>query len=362
MTYRTPNQSTISGLIDDKINSEITNPEKLKPGPSRNLLEEIDPSQPKLPTPDDPPSSSSENSNESLNISQNKNITHRKKEKKENDSKKLYGIKVKYELQQNLETIDEDSFEVQTEYLQLETLKATIENNFRKSLISRRNLSNWSFDSNMAAPIKDITELIKEYKGDEKGLNSYIKNIDKLWSYIEEYDENDKNRFLLVLQLKLTEKAAEATQDVEFDQWETVKKALKENIKPQKNIEKAELKLTAVKQMPREELETYAKRVEDLMEDLNKCFELEDGYELMKKENARKARKAFENGLNNSSLKNKAITKGCKSLNDVVDYVIEQELRLPESKSIEKYCTFCKIQNHNISECRRKAQMDEAHE
>lgn len=216
-------------------------------------------------------------------------------------------------------------------------------------------LSNWSLSLNMAIPIKDITDLIKEYKGEEKGLNSFIKNIDKLWTHIENYDQGDKTRFLLVLQLKLTEKAADATKDVTFDNWTDVKKALKEKINPQKNVEKAELKLAAVKQQPNEEVEQFAKRVEDLMENLNKSFDLEGNNELIKKQNDRRAKKAFEDGLSNTELKNKAISRGTKSLRDSIDYVTEQELRQSEMKSItpEKFCKYCKATNHDINECHK---------
>lgn len=74
----------------------------------------------------------------------------------------------------------------------------------------------WSLDSNMAIPIKDITDLIKEYKGEDKDLYTFIRNIDKLWTHITAYEQVDKTRFLLVLQLKLTEKAATATKNCTF--------------------------------------------------------------------------------------------------------------------------------------------------
>lgn len=257
---------------------------------------------------------------------------------------------------QDLDLLESDGFEVTTETLQINTIKETIEHNLPKSIIPQRRWSDWTLSLSMATPIKDITDLVKEYKWEEKYLNSFIKNIDKLWTHIANHENNDKARFLLVLQLKLVEKAAEATKNVEFNDWATVKKALIDNIKPQKNIEKAELKLTTVKRLPKEERETYAKRVEELLDDLNKCFELEDGYEVMKKENARKARKAFENGLQSSSLKNKAIARGCNNLMEVVDYVIEQELRTSEFKpqTNEKFCYHCKMKYHSTFECKRK--------
>lgn len=223
--------------------------------------------------------------------------------------------------------------------------------------ILTHSLNNWSLSDMADIPIKDITDLIKEYKGDEKELNAYVKNIDRLWKHIENYTEADKNRFLLILQLKLIEKAAEATKEIQFENWEDVKKALKENINPQKNIEKAELKLNTIKQSEKEDVETYAKRVEDLLENLNKSFDVDAGNEIIKKENDRKARKAFENGLFNRELRDKAITRGNKTFKESVDYVTEQELRQSEfkTKGLESlYCNYCKTRTHNTQDCRTK--------
>lgn len=70
-----------------------------------------------------------------------------------------------------------------------------------------------------------------------------------------------------------------------------------DNINPQKNIEKAELKLATIKQASKEDVEKYAKRVEDLLDNLNKSFNFEPGNnDIIRRENDRKARKAFENG------------------------------------------------------------------
>lgn len=226
---------------------------------------------------------------------------------------------------------------------------------------SNSNIFDWSLSSDFIManiPIKDITDLIREYNGNEKDLNSFIKNIDKLWGHIATYENVDKARFLLILQLKLTDKAAEATKDSNFNSWENVKRHLLENINPQKNIEKAELKLTTVSQKSGEDLEIYVQRVESLLNDLNKSFGIERQDDIIGLENDRKARRSFENGLNNKYLRNKAIARGSKTFKETVDYVIEQELRQSQLVKIqnfeEKFCSFCKIKGHSFQECRKK--------
>lgn len=241
----------------------------------------------------------------------------------------------------------------------LHIIRNHIENDNRSSLdLHNSSIDNWSISEMGDIPIKDITDLMKEYKGDEKELNTFIKNIDRLWNYINGYVQADKDRFMLVLQLKMTEKAADATRDVAFDEWNVVKTALMDNINPQKNIEKAELKLSTIKQTANEDVEKYAKRVEDLLDNLNKSFNFEPGNnDIIKKEIDRKARKAFENGLYNGSLRDRAIARGNKTFRESVDYVIEQELRQTEFKSKdfdETYCSYCRTKTHNTHECRTR--------
>lgn len=208
-----------------------------------------------------------------------------------------------------------------------------------------------------AVPIEVIVGMIPEYDGEEHDLDIYLNKIDRLWKHIEDNPAADKSRFMLMLQIHLYDKAAHATKDVDFDEWAPVRKALKDNINPQKNIEKAELKLTAAKQMSNEDVEAFATRVNGLLDNLNKSFCLEVENDILKKENDRKARKAFENGLFNTELRTRAITRGNKTFRESVDYVIEQELRNVETRRkpvTEKICTYCLTPNHEAFECRKR--------
>lgn len=233
-------------------------------------------------------------------------------------------------------------------------LFAIIKNQFEPRLEDH---SDWEVESNRTMAqmqIRDVTKLIPEYDGKEKALDSFIKKLDKLWTYIAAFDENDKTQFLLVLQLKLIDKAAEAVQNNDFNDWEAVKADLIAKITPHRNTEKSELKLCAIKQLPSEDVETYAKRIEDALDTLNRSFSVENQSEVVKRENDRKARKTFENGLIDATLRNKAISKGSSTLKEAVDYVIEQELRYSELKPNASFCTYCKKPNHTFAECRSR--------
>lgn len=242
---------------------------------------------------------------------------------------------------------------------------------------------NWSFHTDSFRPmarmtIKEVTNLIRDYDGsNEKELNIFIKNIDRLWQYIAEYTEEEKEIFMMTLNSKITGKAAGDLANITFNNWPTVRNALKEKVAPQQSVEKSELKLTTVIQGPEESVEAYAKRVEELLSDLNTSYGLEGNNEILKVENDRKARRSFENGLYDGELRNKAISRGTGTLRSAIDYVCEQELRNPpfrrrsENPTVKtevntfrrrseplKICTFCNLRGHEVRECRRRMPSD----
>lgn len=129
---------------------------------------------------------------------------------------------------------------------------------------------------------------------------------------------------------------------------------------PHRNAEKAELKLCAIKQKIGEDVETYAKRVEEALAYLTMSRSPENQTDAFKAEDDKRATRAFENGIYDFGLRNKAIARGNQTLREAVDYTIQQELRQPsfkprtESSVPPKFCNYCKIAGHVFSECRRR--------
>lgn len=238
-------------------------------------------------------------------------------------------------------------------------------------------LTDWHIENQemaLALTIEEATGLLPDYDGNEKHLETYIAQIDKLWQAIATLEAQDKVKFLLFLHLKLTRRAADAAKKIDFSSWETAKAGLRKEINPPANIEKAELKLGQVKQKEKESVEDFAKRVEDLLIALNKSYQTDENSEIIKRENDRKARRSFENGLFNKKLQDKAIGHGSKSFDDSVAYTVEQSLRAgigahdtqqeyssqrysPQRyNSQRKYCSFHRVNTHNTSECKAKRQ------
>lgn len=229
-------------------------------------------------------------------------------------------------------------------------IKNFIDNFQKEKNPSEDNVINWELGPNMAMPIREITRLIPEYDGAEKNLDIFVIKINRLWLHIAEYEDGDKNQFMLVLQLKLTDKAAEAVQNNEFEDWENVRDELIENITPHRNTEKSELKLSSIRQKNNEDIEMYAKRIQEALDTLNRSFPENEQNEVIKRENNRKARKSYENGLHDQNLRSKAIAKGSSDLKEAIDYIIEQELRFSELKPANIFCSYCKKSNHSIEQ------------
>lgn len=179
----------------------------------------------------------------------------------------------------------------------------------------------------MALTIKEITDLIEEFDGEEKTLNLYIRNMEKLERMVA---VNDMPRFLLVVQLKLKKKAAEAVNNIDPENFEDIKKALIDHIRPKTSVERAELKLSTAKQQQNEDTEKFAKRIKELLQFLNNCYEIDS--DVLRKENERKAKRAFEDGLSNYTLRNRTTAANNKTLEEAINYAIEQDLRLNKQK------------------------------
>lgn len=238
----------------------------------------------------------------------------------------------------------------------INTIEENINNLEQNNTPSEQDAIDWQVQPDMAQamPIREITKLIPEYNGEEKGLDIFVKKVNKLWLHIAGYEDGDKSQFLLVLQLKLTDKAAEAVQNNEFLDWENVREELVELITPHRNTEKSELKLSSIRQKNNEDIESYAKRIQEALDTLNRSFPENEQNEIIKRENNRKARKSFENGLYDANLRSKAIAKGSVDLKEAIDYIIEQELRFSELKPVNLFCTYCKRNNHTVDQCRQK--------
>lgn len=213
----------------------------------------------------------------------------------------------------------------------------------------------WSLGSlKFTMDARNWSKLIPDYDGGEDTLDAFIRKINMIWEHIE---VAERIQFLIVLQLKLTKKAADAVQDNQYETWPEVRQALIDHIIPYRNTEKSELKLLSLRQKFNEDVESFARRVESALDTLNRSFPQEEQNEVIRRENDRKARKAFENGLNNTLLRNKAIAKSGNTLRESVDYIIEQELRHSELKPMGNrplVCGFCKLPGHAYENCRKR--------
>lgn len=206
--------------------------------------------------------------------------------------------------------------------------------------------------------IVEICDLIRDYNGEVNEFNSYARRIDGLWTYLETLDadhlEQNHRRFMLILEQRLTGRAAVVLQDVTFDDWPTVRDALRSRLTTN-SVERIEAKMISMKQKHNQSLDDYASKMETLLDELNRSYELNADNQVLRRENDRKARRSFENGLADSRLRERALIRSADTLRDSINYVIGQEITLTTDRQQNfdpRTCKICSGQ-HFTEDCRK---------
>lgn len=206
--------------------------------------------------------------------------------------------------------------------------------------------------------IVEICDLIRDYNGEVNEFNSYARRIDGLWGYLDTLDadqlEQNQRRFMLILEQRLTGRAAVVLQDVAFDDWPTVRDALRSRLTTN-SVERIEAKMISMKQKHNQSLDDYASKMETLLDELNRSYELNADNQVLRRENDRKARRSFENGLADSRLRERALIRSADTLRDSINYVIGQEITLTTDRQQNfdpRTCKICSGQ-HFTEDCRK---------
>jgi len=138
------------------------------------------------------------------------------------------------------------------------------------------------------------------------------------------------------------------------------KKLLIKNLRPRNGTDLAGLQLAKVRQESNEKLDDYIGRVKQLLQNLNLSYDPDIEQitiDFISKENDKKARRAFEDGIKDKELRMRVVTANLPTLQEATDYALEQEIRMKESfgntiQSIQ--CNFCQKMGHKEFDCRNK--------
>lgn len=160
---------------------------------------------------------------------------------------------------------------------------------------------------------------------------------------------------MLVLEQNLTGRASAVLHDVPFNDWPTVRIALQERLTTHNTVERVEAKIFSLKQRAGEVLEEYAQRAETLLDELNRSYGTDN--DVLRRENDRKTRRSFEQGISNRQLKERAVIRSADTLRDSINYVIGQKVSMfnntiSYTPRFERTCNFCGGA-HLSQDCRR---------
>lgn len=196
--------------------------------------------------------------------------------------------------------------------------------------------------------IKDISEFIPKFKGELQHLESYIGTCSLLHEQLT--TDNDKKMFCIIARARLTEKAYDATKNVtDIDTWQKLQKALTDYLSTPMNAENALSQLIECRQSNREKIREYANRVQNLLQILNtaSCIGADETTAIFVRNNNEKtAIRIFKYGIYNTSLRTVVKAGNKSTLNENVEYALEQEL---SDDTIE--CKTCNKKGHNENDC-----------
>lgn len=212
---------------------------------------------------------------------------------------------------------------------------------------------------NEMAQIGDYIALIPDFDGSYRGLNSYIRFMDRVWGHTEIFTAQERLRFSISAQSKLKGEAANYLAELNEDSWPSLRQLLLRKIRPTVSIEVASMELQKATQGPKESLQEFIERIQKLLKELNAMYSDENPnvQAFVSAENEKKAKKALENGVSNPKIKERLATANIDTFDAAIDYVKLQEFRISETKpssDISIRCSYCNIQGHAIIDCRRK--------
>lgn len=272
--------------------------------------------------------------------------------------------------QSNNETIDSSSDDTFTS-----NLNSTIED-FSNLSITETILPK-IINNKMATLNTDLVfKIIPEFDGNHEHITKFLNLCNFFYKPLVQKD--DKLMFIEIVKLKLIGQAEKIFKYKQLEDWESFATELELQFSKKESFISLQKKLLNIKQYGNEDVRSYANRIEQLTSELNsacvtmdkdcKVESIHSSYSLM----------AFIDGLSSHDIK---IILKCR---DKLDFKTAVEVATREESSfkkpfvpfnsynvppsfnpvtikkepgvfIRKFCTNCKIQNHDISECRRLA-------
>ena len=198
-------------------------------------------------------------------------------------------------------------------------------------------------------------KMLPEFDGSSEKIAKFISICD---FYSQQINQNNQLEFLNIILSRLVGRAYNTMRFCATETYNELRVELLQHFRPYKPLPQLYRDLTNIKQSFGESMQSYVDRMQDLLNSLN-----EESIEEIKKEDPIPSQTSVDTMLRrNENLAKDAFIYGCKqplssilvscrfnTLNDTITFALQQS-RLIQSK----YCTYCKMSNHNTDDCTRR--------
>lgn len=219
----------------------------------------------------------------------------------------------------------------------------------------------------MALNLNLAIKLIPEFDGSSKKLHKFISSCDIVHKKLN--DEFNEESLIEIILLKLQDNAYDVMQYKQFKNYQELRLELNTQFSETRPIEYLQVELVRAKQLPNEDVKSFAHKIENLLNDLNRaCIarEGDDSSTIIQNLNATTALKSFEDGLKEPL---QIIIKACrfKKLKEAISKALEEEAtlnykmtptNLPRTGipmvNYRPNCQICKKIGHTAETCFRR--------
>jgi hypothetical protein len=207
-------------------------------------------------------------------------------------------------------------------------------------------------NSPATSQMNDILKSIPDFDAKSSAsIKKFITVTDILWNQVAN-NQADSERFRLKLKVKLAGCNQAFLAKIDALNWPRIKDEILKDFSI--NVARDTLaQINTVKQKSGESLFEYANRCKGLLHDMNSFLggQADPG---MLTIHDRSARKAFENGLSDSKLRDYISRVPSRNLQELIDTTIERYEHNLQFRSRESNCGYCSKTGHRENECRKK--------
>lgn len=281
-------------------------------------------------------------------------------------------------LSENTNNLDNETIDSEADDSFSSILNNTIENFSNLTIIDTKSET---INIKMALNTNLVFKILPEFDGNHEHLTKFLNLCNFFYKPLTDADE--KALFLEIVKLKLVGQAGKIFKYKTINDWKSFADELELQFLKKVSYISLQKKLLNIKQYANEDIRSYANRIEQLVSELNSACMIVDKDCKVESINADYALMTFIDGLANHDIK---IILKCREkldLKTAVELATREELSIkkpfipfsfpnnnqttPQNFNsgaikkepgafIRKYCTNCKIPNHDISECRRLVQ------